>query len=101
MASPPLHLSTSPPLQHFGDDTFCCDQSLCLKGESTFLFEGPVSSEEQCAAQCNANAKCAFITLAVEPTQLLCFNCQYCNTTWNFNKKGGGFSVTTYERRVL
>lgn len=43
---------------HFNDDKFCCDQALCDKGESKFLFEGAVKSVDACAEKCKADSRC-------------------------------------------
>ena len=58
--------------------TFCCDQSACVKGESSFLHNDhePLAS---CAARCLADSRCQYITYYDGNEN--CFNEQYCNAT--------------------
>jgi hypothetical protein len=108
--TPPLppHPTPMPPqppttFQPINTDKFCCDQVLCRNGQSQFLFKGGGLSAKACAAVCTADPLCNFITIAAEKANdsNYCFVCQYCNTTSAFNKKGGSYSVVTYERTRL
>eukprot|EP00911_Craspedida_sp_UC1_P002994 UC1_evm4s2186 len=62
--------------------TFCCDQSKCVDGHSTFLYQGPRSFTD-CETLCVSNAKCKYMTHAAQPGRGAgwCFNAEYCNTT--------------------
>jgi hypothetical protein len=80
----------------FKTGVFCCDQSACAKGQSTFLFNGPASQAE-CAAKCLADARCHFITSTGMTAADWCMNAEYCNST---NPFGGGAHIpaVTFER---
>ena len=58
---------------------FCCDQSPCANGQSTFLFSGAAAAPD-CAARCEADARCGFATVSPGAGPW-CMNAQYCNTT--------------------
>jgi hypothetical protein len=74
-----------------------------MNGQSQFLFKGGGLSAKACAEKCTADPRCNFITIAAEKPNdsNYCFVCQYCNTTNAFNKKGGSYSVVTYEHTRL
>ena len=71
---------------------FCCDQSPCEDGRSTFLFEGALS-QEACVLQCASTARCNFMTYG----HGWCHNSEYCNTTHPF-AGGSASTVHTYAK---
>lgn len=73
--------------------TFCCDQSNCIDGHSSFLFEGSLP-QAACFDKCLANPKCEFVTVTAKNW---CMNAQYCNTTNPFAGEPAS-DVHTYER---
>eukprot|EP01046_Picozoa_sp_COSAG06_P008097 COSAG06_NODE_406_length_16115_cov_38.420142_4_plen_594_part_00 len=77
------------------NETFCCDQSACTDGGSTFLFSGSATVAE-CAAKCLADARCNFITCA---TGDRCMNSEYCNTTGPWQNTAE--TVRTYHKPSL
>jgi hypothetical protein len=86
----------TPQFEPFKTAVFCCDQSPCVKGESTFLFQGAASRAE-CEAKCLANARCRFITsTGLSPTDW-CMNAEYCNTTNPFGGKKGDRAAVTLQ----
>ena len=72
---------------------FCCDQSPCKHGQSTFLFQGALS-QEACVSKCASTAKCNFMT---HSDNSWCFNSEYCNTTHPF-AGGSASTVHTYAK---
>eukprot|EP01052_Picozoa_sp_SAG31_P012262 SAG31_NODE_713_length_12651_cov_180.009481_10_plen_178_part_00 len=70
--------------------TFCCDQSACKNGGSSFLFSGK-SPMSKCIARCLADSRCEYVTIANDGW---CQNAEYCNATGTF--KNG--DAETYER---
>lgn len=73
--------------------TFCCDQSPCVNGHSTFLYQGELP-ELECLAKCSADERCKYVTLS---TGGYCFNAEYCNTTNPFKGEPAS-AVHTYQR---
>ena len=69
-----------------------------MDAHSTFLYQGELS-EQECADKCAKDARCHFITLAFRKPTPLCFNCEYCNSTAPFNKRGKPQVVATYARQ--
>lgn len=100
MVCPALHLNTCVTPTHVctcSHGTFCCDQSPCANGHSSFLFEGRAPLDV-CATKCleayNPDV-CRYITTAsVGSGDFYCMNAQFCNTTDTFH----GSNVTTWER---
>lgn len=63
--------------------TFCCDQTPCSGGHSSFLFQGAGVSPAACAAKCLSAYTpdvCRFITTTTVGAPY-CMNAQFCNTT--------------------
>jgi len=60
--------------------TFCCDQSACKDGGSSFLFSGSAPLDK-CIAKCLADPRCEFVTSSSDGW---CMNAQWCNTTAPF-----------------
>jgi hypothetical protein len=58
---------------------FCCDQSPCANGQSTFLFSGSADAAA-CAARCMADARCGFATVSPGAGPW-CMNAEFCNAT--------------------
>ena len=75
--SPPPPMPRGYALMPLLNNSFCCDQSPCVGGQSTFLFSGEVPPA-QCAALCSADARCSFATVSAAGW---CMNAQFCNAT--------------------
>ena len=92
IASPPSPPPPMPPGWNLYTNAsiFCCDQSPCHNGHSTFLYEGPLNTDD-CVAKCNSFGSniCHFVT--TEPNDPWCQVAQYCNTT---NPFAGGTAYT-------
>lgn len=77
----PFPFADFTPMSH---GTFCCDQSPCVNGHSSFLYQGADVSPAACAAKClngyNPDV-CRFITTAGGGATSYCMNAQYCNST--------------------
>jgi hypothetical protein len=84
----------------FSHGTFCCDQTPCAGGHSSFLFDGADVSPAECADRCLHDYNpdvCKYIIVAtVGAGTPYCMNAQYCNSTNKF----GGSNVTTFERTL-
>ena len=84
----------------FAHGTFCCDQTPCKGGHSSFLFEGPGVTAAQCADRCLHDYNpdiCRYIVVAtVGSGTPYCMNAQFCNSTNRF----GGENVTIYHRTL-
>lgn len=82
----------------FAHGTFCCDQTRCKNGHSSFLFEGAGVSPAQCADKCLHDYNpdvCKYIVVATVGSNIsYCMNAEYCNTTDKFN----GRNVTVFHR---
>ena len=67
----------------FAHGTFCCDQTPCKGGHSSFLFEGPGVTAAQCADRCLHDYNpdiCRYIVVAtVGSGTPYCMNAQFCN----------------------
>eukprot|EP00041_Stephanoeca_diplocostata_P026632 m.721151 g.721151 ORF g.721151 m.721151 type:complete len:301 (-) comp23012_c0_seq13:106-1008(-) len=75
--------------------TFCCDQSPCANGHSTFLFEGS-ATRDVCVSKCLTNRRCAFVTF--DDMGNWCFNAEFCNTTNPFAGPDPLHTVYTWKR---
>ena len=81
---------------------FCCDQSPCEHGRSTFLYEGALS-QEACVLQCASTARCNFMThgpnvnAESDGQSHWCHNSEYCNTTHPWTG-GSASTVHTYAK---
>jgi len=67
------------------DGDFCCDQTKCVNGHSSFLYQGGVG-QAACVAKCAADKRCNFVTMSFDGNyddyaSQWCFNAQYCNKT--------------------
>ena len=95
---PPLKPLPPPPAGYtlFKKGAFCCDQTPCVNGHSTFLASMDGLTVAQCAARCTANPKCHYVTASNSGA---CFIEEYCNTTNPFvlGPQPGG-EVNTYAR---
>ena len=84
----------------FAHGTFCCDQTPCKGGHSSFLFEGAGVTAAQCAERCLHDYNpdiCRYIVVAtVGSGTPYCMNAQFCNSTNRF----GGDNVTIYHRTL-
>jgi hypothetical protein len=92
-SSPPAPPSPPPPMPSnyalfLNASVFCCDQSPCANGHSTFLYEGP-QTPDGCASVCDGLATCHFAT--VDPSGTWCQAAEFCNTT---NPFAGGPAFT-------
>jgi hypothetical protein len=91
-AKPPPAARTGYELLPTHNGTFCCDQTQCKDGKSTFLHQGS-DSDNACFATCSLNPKCKFVTWhphgASAGSQPWCFNAEYCNTTNSYDGKAG------------
>ena len=89
---PPLPPGFAP----FRNGTFCCDQTPCAGGHSTFLYEGG-DAEGACLARCVSGplaGRCHFVTVQAAPRAPWCQVAQYCNATAPWS--GGAATVATY-----
>ena len=84
--APPVPAPTPPPTPPpparwslHSNDTYCCDQSPCVGGQSTQLWKGEASATS-CLAKCEAFAggRCRYATLS---SAGYCLLSQYCNST--------------------
>jgi hypothetical protein len=67
--------------------SFCCDQSPCVKGHSTFLYQGGVD-EGHCFGMCMHKSTCKYVTFHSDVSGgHWCFNAEYCNTTNPYDGK--------------
>ena len=84
----------------FAHGTFCCDQTPCKGGHSSFLFEGAGVTAAQCAERCLHDYNpdiCRYIVVATVGSDTpYCMNAQFCNSTNRF----GGDNVTIYHRTL-
>jgi hypothetical protein len=87
----------TPQFEPFKSGVFCCDQSPCNKGQSTFLFQGAASRSE-CEAKCLADARCNFVTSTGPTSNDWCMNAEYCNATNPFGGGGGSRTAATFQR---
>ena len=70
----------SPPLAGH-DGTFCCDQTACAGGQSSFLFAG-VLGKAACFNKCAADPRCRYVTVHNSGAGGdYCMNAQWCNAT--------------------
>ena len=81
----------------FRSGIFCCDQSPCANGQSSFLFNGAASRAE-CEAKCLSNPRCQFVTSTGPSPAAWCMNAEYCNTTFPFGGGTGNAAAVTLQR---
>jgi hypothetical protein len=84
----------------FARGTFCCDQTPCKGGRSSFLYEAPDVTPSQCADRCLHDYNpdvCRFIIVATVGSGVpYCMNAQNCNTTAKF----AGSNATIWQRTL-
>lgn len=96
---PPLPMPPGWELLPAHSGRFCCDQSPCVRGRSTFLFEGRIS-RFKCVSKCLSNSKCTSITV---DNAGWCMNNQHCTTTHPWGGPGASTAhakVQTWRRTV-
>lgn len=94
---PPPPQPPTPDFVLYNQDRFCCDQSPCVDGHSTFLWEGAVNAST-CANKCTQgplSILCRFITVKLDSGPY-CQLSQYCNTTGSF----ASGPAATFEREI-
>jgi hypothetical protein len=69
--------------------TFCCDQTPCVGGHSSFLHQG-ADTESECFALCTKTARCKYVTWHQDDKSHWCFNAEFCNATNTFDGHGPG-----------
>merc|ERR1712151_481709 len=87
LPAPPRPSPPMPPgWEEFRTGSFCCDQTACKHGHSTFLFEGGLSRKD-CIAKCfEFGDRCNFVTVHAD---IYCMVAEYCNTTNPFAGDAG------------